>query len=239
MTKDYIPKKIEKNDKGRRIAIGDIHGCYFALENLLIEKLQLTRDDQIFFLGDIIDRGLNSALVLDLIIHLQKNNYQIFPIKGNHEEQFLMAYNCGFDFFESYLKEYNSLDLLGGELESYLELIYNFEYCIELDNFILSHSGINEKRINPFTDLRGMFPKVNFKFNEVEYLSKIQIHGHSVNTIEEIKNSILKKERRVSIDSGCYLNTEEFGFLTALDLDAMKLYHQEGNKKDLILNVEY
>jgi len=162
-----------------------------------------------------------------LIIQLKKSGYQIFPIKGNHEEKLLLAYNCGFDFFENYLKEYNSLDLLEGELEEYLELINNFEYCIELDDFVLSHCGINEKRINPFTDLRGMFPNVNFKFEEEAFVSKIQVHGHLVRTKKDIEKSIANNKRRFSIDSGCYLDTDEFGFLTALDLDAMKLYHQK------------
>ncbi len=137
----------------------------------------------------------------------------------------MAAYKCGFDFFENYLNEYNSLDLLGGDLEEYLELIYKFEYCIELDNFVLSHSGINENRINPFTDLRGMFPNVEFKFEEEKLLSKIQVHGHLVRTKNEINESIETKEKRFSIDSGCYLDEEQYGFLTALNLDEMKLYH--------------
>ena len=223
----YIPKKVAKNDKGRRIAIGDIHGCISAFEKILSDKLRVTKDDQLFLLGDMIDKGPNSALVLDLIIELQKNDYQVFPIRGNHEEKFLAAYNYGFDFFENYLATYNSMDLIEGELESYLELIHNFEYCIELDNFVLSHSGINKNRINPYTDLRGMFPNINFKFEEEQLIKKTQIHGHLVRTIDEIEQSIIKKEKRFSIDSGCYLDTEEFGVLTALDLDKMKLFHQK------------
>ncbi len=225
MTKEYVPKKIQRNDKGRRIAIGDIHGCYFTFEHLLKEVIQITKDDQIFLLGDLIGKGLNSSLVLDLVNDLKRKDYQVFPIKGNHEEKLLAAYKCGFDFFENYLNEYNSLDLLGGDLEEYLELIYKFEYCIELDNFVLSHSGINENRINPFTDLRGMFPNVEFKFEEEKLLSKIQVHGHLVRTKNEINESIETKEKRFSIDSGCYLDEEQYGFLTALNLDEMKLYH--------------
>ncbi len=234
MKKEYTPVIMGKNEGGgRRIAIGDIHGCFYSFESLLKEKLQINKKDQIFLLGDTIDKGLNSALVLDLIIDLKENNYQIFPIRGNHEEQLLMAYNCGFDFFENYLNEYNSLDLIGERLDEYLGLISNFEYCIELDDFVLSHSGINKGRINPFTDLRGMFPDVKFKFEEERLTSKIQVHGHLVKTISEIENSILNKERRFSIDSGCYLANEEFGYLTALDLDEMKLFFQkkkEGNE---------
>ncbi len=81
MTKEYVPKKIQRNDKGRRIAIGDIHGCYFTFEHLLKEVIQITKDDQIFLLGDLIGKGLNSSLVLDLVNDLKRKDYQVFPIK--------------------------------------------------------------------------------------------------------------------------------------------------------------
>jgi serine/threonine protein phosphatase 1 len=227
MNREYTPLKVENTKNGRRFAIGDIHGCYFVFKKLIDNQLNITKNDQIFILGDLIDKGHNSALVLDLILELKKNGFQMYPIKGNHEEKLMLSYNCGFDFFESYLTEYNSLDLLDGDLEIYLEFISNFDYCIELDNCILSHCGINEKRINPFTDLRGMFPNINFKFNEEEYLSKTQIHGHMVKTIQEIQNNVKNKEIRFSIDSGCYLQGNDFGYLTALDLDTMELFHQK------------
>lgn len=68
MKKDYIPLKLENNvGKGRRIAIGDIHGCYNPFRKLL-DKIQITRHDQIFLLGDLIDKGNKSALVLDLYL---------------------------------------------------------------------------------------------------------------------------------------------------------------------------
>ena len=226
MIKKYTPKKIERNKYGRRIAIGDIHGCYFTLKELL-KKLKLTKDDQIFLLGDLIDKGRDSSKVLDLVIELKENGHQIFPIKGNHEEKLLLAYNCGFDFFEKYLEEYNSQDLLCGKLEEYLELIYNFEYCIELDNFVLSHAGINEGRINPFTDLRGMFPMIEFQFNEADFLRKTQVHGHMMRSRTEIRKNVEEGAMRFSIDSGCYINEDESGYLTALELDSMELFHQK------------
>lgn len=232
MTKEYRPRKVERIIKGRRIAIGDIHGCYFAFKSLL-EKLKITKADQIFLLGDIIDKGKNSGLVLDLILKLKSEGLDIFIIRGNHEEQLLIAFNCGFDFFEKYLINYNSQDLLCEDLDEYLDLIYNSEYCIELDNFILSHAGINEKRINPYTDLRGMFPNIRFQFEESKYLEKIQIHGHFVRTIHDISESVKNNERRFSIDSGCYLNEEkEFGYLTAIDLDSMELFHEKEKLTD-------
>ncbi|MCK4961662.1 MAG: metallophosphoesterase [Anaerolineales bacterium] len=47
----------------RTLVIGDIHGYYVELQELL-EKADLTREDKIIALCDIVDRGPKSAEVL-------------------------------------------------------------------------------------------------------------------------------------------------------------------------------
>ena len=47
------------------------------------------KNDQLFLLGDYIDRGQDSKGVIDYIIELQKE-FQVFPIRGNHEENILL-----------------------------------------------------------------------------------------------------------------------------------------------------
>ena len=73
----------------RIIAIGDIHGCSIALTTLL-NAIQPTEQDTLVFLGDYIDRGLNSRAVLDCVIDLRKS-CTVVPILGNHEEMLLCA----------------------------------------------------------------------------------------------------------------------------------------------------
>lgn len=70
-------------------AIGDIHGCNQQLIALL-SVLNVQPDDTLIFLGDVIDRGVNSKGVLDTIIHYQTLCHVIL-IKGNHEEMMLGA----------------------------------------------------------------------------------------------------------------------------------------------------
>ena len=69
---------------GRILAIGDVHGCHRALVTLL-DVLAPTSSDTVVFLGDAIDRGPNSRLVIDRILSLRDNCKVIF-ITGNHEE---------------------------------------------------------------------------------------------------------------------------------------------------------
>ena len=69
---------------GRILAIGDVHGCHRALVTLL-GVLALTSSDTVVFLGDAVDRGPNSKLVIDRILSLRDTCKVIF-ITGNHEE---------------------------------------------------------------------------------------------------------------------------------------------------------
>ncbi|MEM9678898.1 MAG: metallophosphoesterase [Bacteroidota bacterium] len=67
----------------RTIAIGDIHGGLKGLKQLL-ERLQLTKDDEFIFLGDYVDGWSESAQVIGYLIQLSKTNVCTF-IKGNHD----------------------------------------------------------------------------------------------------------------------------------------------------------
>ncbi|WP_298953615.1 metallophosphoesterase [uncultured Nonlabens sp.] len=74
----------------RTIAIGDIHGGYKALIQL-IERIDLKDDDQLIFLGDYVDGWSESFEVIDFLISLsrkRKQNNQVVPIylRGNHDE---------------------------------------------------------------------------------------------------------------------------------------------------------
>src|SRR5215207_7824202 len=73
----------------RTLAIGDIHGCYTALDALL-KEVRPSAEDQLVFLGDYIDRGFDSRAVIDLLIELQASTSTVF-LRGNHEVMILDA----------------------------------------------------------------------------------------------------------------------------------------------------
>ncbi|HEY9888056.1 MAG TPA: metallophosphoesterase, partial [Candidatus Obscuribacterales bacterium] len=70
----------------RRIFIGDIHGHYAGLMALL-DKIAPTADDQLYFVGDLIDRGPESAKVVDFV--RQQGHVCVL---GNHEQLLLHAF---------------------------------------------------------------------------------------------------------------------------------------------------
>ena len=70
-------------------AIGDIHGCWDALDTLL-EQVPITEEDTLITLGDYIDRGPDSASVLDWVIDLYMQE-KCIPLRGNHEVMLLAS----------------------------------------------------------------------------------------------------------------------------------------------------
>ena len=82
---------------GERIyAVGDIHGRLDLLETLL---KQIDADDagrppastMLLFLGDLVDRGPQSAQVVERLRRLKNAGANIRLLLGNHEEVFLLA----------------------------------------------------------------------------------------------------------------------------------------------------
>ncbi len=71
---------------GRTFVLGDIHGCARELRRML-ELLEPEATDRIFAVGDLINRGPDSAGVLELA---RKHN--IRSVLGNHEERLLRAW---------------------------------------------------------------------------------------------------------------------------------------------------
>lgn len=82
--------KWRPTDKNCLYAIGDIHGKYKQLKLILNRVLPLRKSDggkdMLIFLGDYIDRDMDSHKVIDTLINLkEKYPTQIIFIKGNHE----------------------------------------------------------------------------------------------------------------------------------------------------------
>ena len=69
--------------KGRIIAIGDIHGCHREFEDLLA-KLRLEKGDRVVLLGDLVNRGPDSAQVIALA-----RAHAAVSLLGNHELRLL------------------------------------------------------------------------------------------------------------------------------------------------------
>ncbi|MGB0929378.1 MAG: metallophosphoesterase [Chitinophagales bacterium] len=223
--KSYSVSCISSSPKGRRIAIGDIHGCVNTLQ-ALIEKINLKKEDTLFLLGDLIDKGLYSKQVVNFVLQLKKENFNVLVVKGNHEESFLTAYNCGWSFFVNYLEQNNTDGFLGSDLESYLQFFAEMEYAYDLGDWLVSHTEFLVSERSLYRGMRGLFSKVDFDIDSKMILKRRQITGHFVTSISEIRESIASKSRVICIDNGCVYVEEQLGHLCAFDLDSFELILQ-------------
>lgn len=229
--------KIEKPSTGRRIAIGDIHGCFKTFKSLVENKIQLKKADQLFLLGDYIDKGKRNKEVLDYILKLIKNGFSIFPLMGNHEYFIIRDIEfCKIRRSENYIKDLiESRDLLNtnGEIASkYLNFIYNLPYYYELDDFLLVHAGLDFREEFPLNDTSSMIYARGFKVEKEKINNKILVHGHTPISLDEIKEQInlSKVINEINLDNGCVYRNEpskkgkDLGRLCGLDLDEMELF---------------
>lgn len=68
----------------RTLVIGDIHGGYRALLQVL-ERANVTAKDKLIFLGDYVDGWSQSVQVIEKLLELEKSNECIF-LRGNHDQ---------------------------------------------------------------------------------------------------------------------------------------------------------
>lgn len=129
----------------RKLVIGDIHGGFKALIQVL-ERAKVTADDQLIFLGDYVDGWSESSQIIKFLMELSKTQDCIF-IKGNHdawcEDWFLSGekadswlFNGGGKTIESY--ETYSLE----DLEKHLEFVQRMRnYYVDDENRLFIHAG--------------------------------------------------------------------------------------------------
>ena len=70
----------------KTIVIGDIHGCFDELCELL-DLIGPTADDRIIAIGDIVDRGPDSEKVLEFF----RDQPNAVSLMGNHERKHLLS----------------------------------------------------------------------------------------------------------------------------------------------------
>jgi len=219
--------------------IPDIHGCIKTLRSLLECRLNIKVSDCIYFLGDYIDRGADSAGVVDYIIGLKESGVDINCLMGNHEQMLinsglgetdltLWMINSGMETLRSYgIKSKYRLNISKSIPPRHLEFYKSLKhYFIVKDKFILVHGGINYNSENPLSDTEAMLWNRPLPVPDLFMPGYIIIHGHTPTPIDTIMNNIkLATGRIFALDAGCvykgyYPGT---GYLTALNLEKWKL----------------
>ena len=223
--------------------IPDIHGCCNTLKALVEEQLRPSRHDWIYFLGDYIDRGPDSKGVIDYIMGLQADEYNIRLLKGNHEEYFqrIIEEPAGKKFMgmpwrnklktewfryggRETLKSFGVEDIMKVP-EKYVEWMRQLEYYIVLDEFVLVHAGLDFELEHPFEDKHSMLWIREFNVKPEKISHRKVIHGHvpvSLDFMDLVINS--SSFNFIDLDNGVYMTSKEgFGNLVAWELESGEL----------------
>lgn len=225
--------------------IPDIHGCTKTLRVLLENMLMVTKHDQLYFLGDYIDRGPDSKGVIDYLMHLQKEEYEVHFIKGNHEDMCVKAYEADQKrlFFGGKHQEQKDWEAVGAKetLKSFgvkhpreipKEYIDWMNACvpyIELEDYILVHAGMNFDIKDPFEDTKSMMWTRHFKVDYRRTHGKKIIHGHIPIDYTFMSTVIEENENYdfIALDNGVYeTNQPGMGNLMAFNPDTMEIIAQ-------------
>jgi len=224
-----------KTPKGNQFVIPDIHGCVKTLKKL-VQRLNLTNDDQLFFLGDYIDRGPNSKGVLDYIIELETTN-NIFAIRGNHEEdiQILVEVDNKGLYKRYFRSQTNVIFNPDYSLDKkYLDFIKKLPYFYELESHLIVHAGFDFTIENPLSsDPDNLEEMVWLRSWEKNYSgdkvgNKTIIHGHVITPLNEITENINKNANILPLDNGCvYPKGADYGNLLCFNITKNELIIQE------------
>jgi len=224
--------------------IPDIHGCSRSLRSLIETLVVPAKDDWIYFLGDFVDRGPDSKGVLDYVIGLQDQGYNIVALKGNHEEFFVKSWDeekelKSFLFFKQAnksklqwlkhggieaMQSFDTENLLDVPVH-YIDWMRNLPLYHELDKFVLVHAGLNFDIPDPFKDTQTMLWVREFKVRSYKIGYRRVIHGHVPVSLDFIDLTVNSESYPfIDLDNGCYMsNRSGFGNLLALELGTMQL----------------
>ncbi len=214
----------------RLFAIGDIHGCFDSLKELVENEIKLQKDDKLILLGDYIDRGDRCKEVVDFIMELQEKEFDVVPLMGNHEAMLLDAFedeknvskwiqNGGNETLKSF--EINSLK----DIESkYIEFFKGLRYYYSFEDYLFVHAGFNDNLLNPFTDYYSMLWKCKETYTNPLLSDKTIVHGHNPVKVAICEERVLAKHRVINIDTGCvYKDSEGYGRLSAYDCNRQRI----------------
>jgi serine/threonine protein phosphatase 1 len=222
----------------RLYAIGDIHGRDDLLAALLevVERDGAAAPDLrkvLIFLGDYVDRGLQSRQVLDRLSGDFAPGFERVFLKGNHElalRQFMddaafgrtWKYYGGLETLHSYgIKELTLSDdpaafeharerfnaVLPGK---HLDFLDNLQLSAEFGDYFFVHAGVRPGiALHRQIEEDLLWIREDFLDSSSAY-GKVVVHGHTPREAVEFRSN------RIGVDTGAYMT----GVLTALVLES-------------------
>ena len=225
--------------------ISDIHGHYEEFEQLLNSW---NKQDKLVLLGDLIDRGPNSLLVIEKVMALKELYGELVTfIKGNHEDMLLNYLhnpiekhehyykNGGKETMQNFLAPLSSLQVDSNEDEvNYVLSHYQpqLQFLSEaplykiISDVLFTHAGFNSQ-----FDTLEQTTERDFIWVRKHYLTKnqtsfVNVFGHTPTKYIHDSNDIWISDdkRYIAIDGGCYMSGQLNAVLLSQNGDIVETY---------------
>lgn len=214
----------------KKFVIGDVHGNYEELMDLLDKINPNLRQDKLIYLGDYIDRGPQSYKVIRFLIDLQ-NKYgkeHVVLLRGNHEDMAIENIEHGrIDCFNGYDITFMDFIKNNDSIENYYEFFKGLPLYYEDESFIYVHGGIKPGiAMEKQDDYDLLWIREEFFESSLTFIKPV-IFGHTptINIIGTFSPFI--KKDIIGIDTGIVYG----GRLTALEIHDGKIVNIHNVKK--------
>jgi diadenosine tetraphosphatase ApaH/serine/threonine PP2A family protein phosphatase len=198
---------------GRTIVVGDIHGCFDELNDLL-DLAKLRPDDRVVAVGDLIVKGPKNREVLDRFI----GDRQFSSVIGNHDRVLRQRWR-GEPVRFTQAQQAAAVELENGK-ERYAAYLQALPYTIDLGSHLVVHAGLrpgvslDEQSASDMTEIRTMGAdpsrRKGVPWYDVYRGEKIVLFGHWP-AAEPRRGA-----RAIGLDTGCVYG----GLLTAYIIEA-------------------
>jgi diadenosine tetraphosphatase ApaH/serine/threonine PP2A family protein phosphatase len=198
----------------RTIIIGDIHGCYDELCELL-DRVGPTTSDRVISVGDLIVKGEKNREVLDLF----SVDERFSAVIGNHDRA-LLRYWRG-----EAVKLKESQERTRAELEAdrerYSAYLDSLPFIIDLGTHLVVHAGVRpgvalkDQAAEDLTELRTLgedrTSRVGLPWYEVYDGDKIALFGHWP------ASQPRRAPRAIGLDTGCVYGYQLTAYIIEAD----------------------
>lgn len=193
--------------KQRRWVVGDIHGCLTTFQHAVEHIMRLEKVDQLVLLGDYIDRGPDNRGVLDYIMHLQNTGFQVFPLLGNHEYNFLEVSQTyerrHLRVYARQMKAEDLLDMTGDLPEKYRAWFFELPHYYTTEEALFVHGGFDFPSPDRFVPGLTMLELRRMQYIAEVAQHRMVFHGHQPHTAAEIEQAFARRGPIIPLDGGC------------------------------------
>jgi len=215
-----------------RYATTDLHGCLHTFRHLVEEVLCLTPADELYLLGDYVNKGPDSRGVLDYLMHLQAAGYRVHCLRGNHDQALLDAarHRWRWDWLgprgrQPTLRSFG-VQRMADIPAPYLDWLAGLPYEIELPDFVLVHAGYDFAL--PAEQMRQdhatMLNTKRFVYDPARLGGRRLLHGHVPTPTAQVRSRAATRPGALGLDTGCvYRHNADLAHLAALNLDTWEL----------------